>query len=510
MAGGFVAPPFDAEPMTRGRKQRGARPRPAAGDGAEQSAPGKTLEAALERLETQSHFRNVTLALTGVFLKWLARRLLLKAQDAWWNAGNRGDAAGWRLRQWTRSQRARAGLRPYRSAAAPEAASVDLGTPAFDALRWNPLQWRARAGSEVGALGPVALLPAGVEADKAVHPDDLLRLRRMHHVEDAQAFHPNGAARAGTLARLAAAGVVIHIADGGERMREALGGELYDLMTADARGLDEAEREIRSVRMRRAALREHSRQTRAWRGAGEPPLVSLLLPTKRPELLPQALAAVARQTYPRLELALALHGDDPFFDAERLAAELPCRAAIVRVPASETLGAALNAAVAASSGTLLVKMDDDDAYGPEHVWDLVLARLYSQAQLVGKSGGFTYLAVSDRVIRRFAGDAEGRRTFNLAGGALLIARRDIERVGGWRNAPHSVDTLLIADVLRKGGRAHRTNDLGYMHIRHGGGHTWDAPDALFLKQADVVAPGWNPAMADLGDLPRPRIPGRDG
>ena len=503
--------------MTRERGKSGARPPASAGGGggadqrkerkeAERLAPGKTLESTLSRLETQSHFRNVTLALTGVFLRWLLRRLRLKAQDVWWNAENRGGAAGWRLLQWTRSQRARARLRPYRSASRAGADSGDWETPAFDALRWNPLQWSPRAGSEVGALGPVALLPAGVHADRAVHPDDLLRLRRMHHVEDAQAFHPDAAARAGTLARLAASGVVVHIADGGERMREAIGGELHDLLTADARGLSEAERELRSGRMQRAALREHSLQARAWRGAGGPPTVSILMATKRPELLPQALSAVARQTYPRLELALALHGDDPFPDAERLAAESPCPAVVVRVPGSETLGAALNAAVAASSGALLVKMDDDDAYGPEHVWDLVLARVYSRAQLIGKSGGFVYLAESDCTIRRFAGDAEGRRTFNLAGGALLISRRDLDRAGGWRDAPHSVDALLIADVLRKGGRAHRTRDAGYAHVRHGGGHTWDAPDALFLEQADIVAPGWNPAMADLGDHPRPLTP----
>jgi hypothetical protein len=29
-------------------------------------------------------------------------------------------------------------------------------------------------------------------------------------------------------------------------------------------------------------------------------------------------------------------------------------------------------------------MDDDDFYGPEHVWDLVVARLYSGAEIVGK------------------------------------------------------------------------------------------------------------------------------
>lgn len=494
--------------MTRERKQAPASPRGSAGDGAERGAdarlaPAETLAATLARLEAQSHFRNVTFALTRTFLVWLGRRLGLKAQDLWWSAGNRRDAARRRLR-W----RARALLGRLRRSKPGASGGADAGeTPPFDAREWSPFLWSPRAGPEIGALGPPALLPPGVEADKAVHPDDVLRLRRMRHVEDAQAFHPNAAARAGTLAKLAASGVVVHIADGGEEVREMLGGELHSLMTADARGLSEAERELRSVAMSRSALREHSVQSRAWRQSPDgPPIVSVLMATKRPELLPQALAAVARQTYPRMELVLALHGGDPFADAERLAAGLPCPAATVRVPAGETLGAALNAAVAASSGALLAKMDDDDAYGPEHIWDLVLARVYSQAQLVGKSGGFVYLSESDLTIRRFARDAEGYRTFNVAGGAMLIGRRDLERAGGWRNAPRSVDAMLIADVLRKGGRVYRTRDAGFMHLRHDGGHTWDAPDALFLEQADIVVPGWSPAMAGLGDLPRPQTP----
>lgn len=492
--------------MTRERKQEPASPQGSAGDGAERGgaerfAPAEALAETLARLEAQSHFRNVTLALTRAFLVWLGRRLGLKAQDLWWSAGNRRDAARRRL-----ILRARARLGRLRRGR-PGSAEDGAETPPFDARDWNPFLWSPRAGPEIGALGPPSLLPPCVEAHKAVHPDDVLRLRRMHHVEDVQAFHPSAAARAGTLARLAASGVVVHIADGGERMREMLGAELHSLMTADACGLSEAERELRSVEMSRAALREHSVQFRAWRHSPDgPPLVSVLLATKRPELLPQALAAVVRQTYPRMELALALHGGDSFADAECLAAELPCPAAIVRVPASETLGAALAAAAAASSGALLAKMDDDDAYGPEHIWDLVLARVYSQAQLVGKSGGFVYLAESNLTIRRFARDAEGYRTFNVAGGAMLIGRRDLERAGGWRSAPRSVDALLIADVLRKGGRVYRTRDAGFMHVRHAGGHTWDAPDALFLEQADAVVPGWNPAMAGLGAIPRPQTP----
>ena len=44
---------------------------------------------------------------------------------------------------------------------------------------------------------------------------------------------------------------------------------------------------------------------------------------------------------------------------------------VLRVDTDRPLGAVLDAA--AASCALLAKMDDDDVYGPEHLWDLVLA-----------------------------------------------------------------------------------------------------------------------------------------
>ena len=57
---------------------------------------------------------------------------------------------------------------------------------------------------------------------------------------------------------------------------------------------------------------------------------------------------------------------------------------MIRVDGELTLGDALNAGVEASSGELVTKMDDDDYYSTEHLWDLVLALEYSGADLVGK------------------------------------------------------------------------------------------------------------------------------
>ena len=262
---------------------------------------------------------------------------------------------------------------------------------------------------------------------------------------------------------------------------------------------------MRSIELRRAAMRDHS----AWgRDVVGLPAVSILLATRRPELLPYALAAAAGQTYPKLELALALHGDgEAFAGVEGQIRGMPFPVKVVRAPGDATLGAALNAAVAASGGELVTKMDDDDCYGPEHVWDLVLAREYSGARLVGKGVEFVYLAGRGQTLHCRRGRGEAYRASSLAGGTLLIARRDLARVGGWRDVARGVDLALVNAVLRRGGGVYRAHGAGYILVRHGRGHTWPERDARFLAQADRVIPGWAPAVAGLPGAPLPPVAG---
>ena len=382
-----------------------------------------------------------------------------------------------------------------------------LSVPAVDPLRHNPIGWQRDVDGTVGAPGPLDRLPVHVRADCVVHPADGNRIRSLHHLEDVQAFHPDATARAATLVRLAALGTVVHLADEAPHMEALLGAELYGLMAGAAPDPDPAAREALSIRTRRAALREHSLRSRARQLCAHagvepplPPLVSVLLVTKRPALLAHALAGLARQTYPRVELVLGLHGDG-FTGVERCLADLSMPATVVRVDSAQPLGAALNSAVAASGGTLLTKMDDDDVYGCEHLWDLVLAHEYSQAHLVGKTSEFTYLAASDMTVQMHRGCSEeyGARG---AGGALLVSREVLDRVGGFPCVPHSVDLRLFEEIRGHAGRrVYRTHGAGYVLVRHGEDHTWDTVgDEWFLDEADSVWLGWAPDRACIADM----------
>ena len=230
--------------------------------------------------------------------------------------------------------------------------------------------------------------------------------------------------------------------------------------------------------------------------------MSILAPTRRPERLADIVSTVGSQTYPRLELVLALHGDGFGSDAEiaTLVGSLPHPLQIVRVGEAEPLGAVLRAAAAAAGGTLLTKMDDDDYYSAEHIWDLVLACEYSRAQLVGKSAEYIYLERLDKTLR----DRQ-RQKFSecyipfigVSGGVLMISSHDLVEAGGWRRVPRRVDIALAEDVTAAGGRIYWTHGAGYLRVRHGGRHTWTVDDSHFLDRANEVRDGRDLAFAGI-------------
>ena len=396
-----------------------------------------------------------------------------------------------------------------------EAPALAVPARTLDPALDNPIGWVRDVEPRVAALGPPRLLPPGVRAHRAVTAGDRDALRHCHHLEDVAAFHAGAPERAGTLARLAARGVPVHLADRDPALSALLGAELHGLMTEEIRGAGASAREALSIAMRRAALRSHSLHARARQvcaaaraEAPELPRISVLLATRRPGHLAAALANAARQSYPRLELVLALHGPGFAPDAvERAIAGFPHPVKRLHLDASRPLGSVLNAAADAASGALLAKMDDDDLYGPEHLWDLALAREYSGAALVGKFPATVYLARADRTVRRRRVPSETWSS-SITGGTMLIGREDLERAGGWRRLPRHVDAALVEDVLRAcaGGGVYRTHDAGYLMVRHGDRHTWEADDAEFLVGAEAVHRGWRPALAGIEDAPRPDGP----
>ena len=273
---------------------------------------------------------------------------------------------------------------------------------------------------------------------------------------------------------------------------------------------DPLRREEHSVRLRRSALLGHS--SLAWRArlaarAGLPhrsfPTCTIVLATKREDQLAFALRQVARQRGADLELVVVTHGfaPDPSWVAE-LAGH---PTTLLPMPADACFGDVLNAGVKAASGDLVLKMDDDDWYSRDHVADLLLARHYSGADLVGTRAEFVYLHELDRTVHR-AAKSERTAPF-VAGGTMMIERGWLNELGGFRQSRRFVDASLLASVHAAGGSVYRTHGLGYVLARRASGHTWEADSDFFLdsERASGQWSGFTPSqLLDPDDVDLPR------
>ncbi|MBE1485435.1 glycosyltransferase family 2 protein [Plantactinospora soyae] len=318
-------------------------------------------------------------------------------------------------------------------------------------------------------------------------------------------------AEAALLLHLVLAGVLVHAPELPPACAAHLADELVELLAgplpdrpgpAPARYAD-LDWEARAVRQRRAAMRRHGREfalprltVDAFPGFGRLPSVSALLVTRRLAYVLDAVAAIEAQSYPELEIVLCLHGVGLPADLRTRLARCTRQLEIVEVPAGQSFGEAVGAATARARGSLVTKFDDDDTYGPEHVWDLVLARHHSGATLVGKPAEFVYVETLGTTVRRDAGAPESFAPV-VAGGTMLIGRGDLEEVGGWRPVPRSVDRGLIDRVRRAGGLIYRTHPLGYVYQRRSAGHTWDPGLEYFLRDAGAQWSGL-PRHAEFG------------
>ncbi|MEU8247515.1 glycosyltransferase [Nonomuraea sp. NPDC048916] len=255
-----------------------------------------------------------------------------------------------------------------------------------------------------------------------------------------------------------------------------------------ARSLADLRREEHSVRLRRLA-----------HGSAHTPSISVVMSTRRPDMVAGALAQMARQRDVEVEVLLGLHGVT--FERVRQAVEdLPLPVAWIEAPAEVPFGQVLNQAAALASGDYLAKWDDDDWYGPHHLADLVMAAGYSGADVVGTAGEFFYLEPLHATIRRttFASGAAYRSEVwsdHVAGGTILLSRARFGDTGGFPAQPRAVDRDFLKAASEGGARVYRTHGLGYVLRRTlSDEHTWRLPLAHFLKVATNQWRGFRPSL----------------
>lgn len=298
------------------------------------------------------------------------------------------------------------------------------------------------------------------------------------------------------LVALAGCGVVLTTADSrpGRRLDELGLATVAD--PAEVDGLAGYQHSARASRLAALAHDPALRRTRLADPAGELPLptISVLIASKRPDDIPVCLADLATQSYPEFEVVLGTHGYQlPPDRLVELRDQVPVPLRSYELPAEYTLGQVLGALSRHADGELLSKVDDDDRYAPDHLTDLFLASRTSGADLVAKSARFVYLADGDVTIDRTWAAAEAFQV-TPAGGTLLFSRGVLQAAGGWSMAPRHVDADLVKRIGSIGGLTYRTHGLGYLYVRHGAGHTWQAETADLLAHGEISYAGLPPEV----------------
>ena len=248
---------------------------------------------------------------------------------------------------------------------------------------------------------------------------------------------------------------------------------------------DPLEAQVLSVKARHDALRGSTPAA----ALGRWPSVSAVLLTNRETYLTHALQQIAKLDYPNLQVVVGLHGLE--LTSTRIAELMDLAGReleFISITGNLSFGAAMQLVSQRADGELITKMDDDDYYGSNHLWDLVLARMYSGAQVVGKALDWIYLEGEDTTVFRPTYAAE-KYSFFVAGGTILVSRADLDGVGGWRPVSKSIDRALLERVKQAGGLIYRSHGLGYMYVRHLAPHTASVASEHFLSKTERTWPG---------------------
>jgi len=220
-----------------------------------------------------------------------------------------------------------------------------------------------------------------------------------------------------------------------------------------------------------------------------PPLASVKLCTNRPAFLPAILAQIAAQTYPRLELVLTLHGDGFDRDAvDRLVAALPMPVTLLRTPASLTLGESLQVASDHARGDLVVRVDDDDRYGPHYVEDFMLDAGASPAGVFAKTCLPTLFERTGRMILLQLA-AEYHYALGGAGGGRMAYRPGVTEHVTWRRTTRSEDAMFARDCVRTGIPILAGDRFGTVLVRRDPRtHTWQIRESSMRRSGAVPLP----------------------
>lgn len=226
-------------------------------------------------------------------------------------------------------------------------------------------------------------------------------------------------------------------------------------------------------------------------------LVSIIVPTCRPQNIDLIIINVGRQSYFNLELIVVTQN----YSNEQITIlktklnslrNLACFE-IIEDNSCCNLGVRLNNAIERANGSFIAKMDDDDIYFDHYISDAMIPMLCFDCDIVGKKEIFIYLEGQDKTYLKFSEEFNCITDF-VAGATFLMRKVIFESIQFNTEKIKGVDTLLLLRANELGYKIYSSDPFNFIIYRSKNitNHTWQISENDFLNSTKLITDGEAP------------------
>ena len=199
------------------------------------------------------------------------------------------------------------------------------------------------------------------------------------------------------------------------------------------------------------------------------PLVTVYIAThNRPQMLRRALASVYAQSYPNIEIIVADDGSTPPA-TDALTDDIQQRGiTVLRNEAPQGACHARNLALAAANGEFITGLDDDDAFAPERVEELLstFREREQQQPLSCVASCITEVTANGQITRQFDHGPitlNMMRHYNFIGNQVLTRTEYLRKIGGFdESMPAMQDYDTWLRLMEQFGPAFKIKNANYL------------------------------------------------
>lgn len=219
--------------------------------------------------------------------------------------------------------------------------------------------------------------------------------------------------------------------------------------------------------------------------------ISVIITTNREVSLTYLIDNLRRQSGVKFEVVLITHGFElPNWAKDEIQKISHVTQLLVdTAPVEDVLGKNLNRLVAISTGSFIVRMDDDDWYGPNYIQDLVFAARFSGADLVGKAASYIYFEDRDATILTY--ESYEHRYTDFVRGATFAGPRETFEKFQFPELGKSEDSTVLKEIREGGGLIYSADSFNFVVNRFADKkrHTWTASDDQLFATGRMVYKG---------------------